>query len=96
MLTYGFVEVTNTAVDVASITSFWFVVGAAHLIASLTIAIVVIAITFRKVSLRHALVSARAAARRAAEAQRRIRSATRRGTDELPVANRTARRGGVS
>ena len=81
MLTYGFAEVTNTAVDVASITSFWFVVGAAHLIASLTIAIVVIAITFRTVSVRHALVAARAAARKAAGAHRRMRAATRHATD---------------
>ena len=81
MLTYGFVEVTNTAVDVASITSFWFVVGAAHLIASIMIAIIVIAVTFRTVSLRHALVSVRAAARRAAEAQWRVRAATHPATE---------------
>jgi hypothetical protein len=84
MLTYGFVEVTDTAVDVASITSFWFVVGAAHLIASVAIAIVVIAITFRTVSLPHALGSARAAARKAAEAQRKMRAAARPATDAGP------------
>ena len=81
MLTYGFVEITNTAVNVASITSFWFVVGAAHLIASIMIAIVVIAVTFRTVSVRHALVFARAAARKAAEAQRRIGAVPGRATD---------------
>ena len=77
MLTYGFVEVTNTPVDVASITSFWLVVGAAHLIASLAIASVVIAMTFRTTSLRHALAAVRIAGRKATEAQRSIGAATR-------------------
>jgi hypothetical protein len=81
MLTYGFAELTDTAVDVANITSFWVVVVAAQLIASAAIAIVVIAITFRTVSLRHPLASARAAPRKAAEAHRRMRAATRPATD---------------
>jgi Lysylphosphatidylglycerol synthase TM region len=65
MLDYGFVEVTDSAVDVASITSFWFIVGAAHLVASLAIALVVIAVTFRTMSPRRALALAREAARSA-------------------------------
>jgi hypothetical protein len=99
MLTYGFVEVTDTAVDVASITSFWFVVGAAHLIASVAIAIVVIAITFRTVSLRHALASARAGARkpdRGATRDARRRSPRNRRWLRSPTDHRAARSGAGS
>jgi hypothetical protein len=64
MLSYGFVEVTDQPVDVASITSFWFTVGAAHLVASVAIAIGVLAVTFRTVSPRRALVALRVVRRR--------------------------------
>jgi hypothetical protein len=67
MLTYGFVEVTDRAVDIGDITSFWFVVGAVHLIASFTIAIGVIVVSFKIRSPRHALTSVIAAARSATE-----------------------------
>ena len=77
MLSYGFVEVTDSPVDIASITSFWFVVGAAHLIASLAIALVVLAVTFRTLSPRHALTTARKAARSTASADLAPRHARR-------------------
>jgi uncharacterized membrane protein YbhN (UPF0104 family) len=46
MLSYGFVEITDKPVDAANITSFWFAVGATHLIASLLIATVTINLFF--------------------------------------------------
>jgi hypothetical protein len=46
MLSYGFVEITDKPVDAANITSFWFAVGATHLIASLLIATVSINLFF--------------------------------------------------
>jgi hypothetical protein len=46
MLSYGFVEITDKPVDAASITSFWFAVGATHLIASVLIAIVCVNLFF--------------------------------------------------
>jgi hypothetical protein len=46
MLSYGFVEITDKPVDAANITSFWFAVGATHLIASLLIATVAINLFF--------------------------------------------------
>jgi hypothetical protein len=55
MLSYGFVEVTDQPVDVASVTSFWFTVGAAHLVASVVLAVVILAVTFRVLSPRRAL-----------------------------------------
>jgi Lysylphosphatidylglycerol synthase TM region len=61
MLSYGFVEVTDSPVDVAAITAFWFTVGAAHLITSVTLAIGVIGATFGTFSPRRALAAARRA-----------------------------------
>jgi hypothetical protein len=59
MLSYGFVEVTDEPIDVASVTSFWFTVGAAHLVASVLLAVVILAITFRIVSPRRAITGLR-------------------------------------
>lgn len=83
MLSYGFVEVTDSAVDVASITSFWFMVGAAHVVANLAIAIVVMAVTLRTVSPLRALASAREGARLAAAAHLPTRAARSRDEDAV-------------
>jgi hypothetical protein len=60
MLSYGFVEVTDQPIDVASVTSFWFTVGAAHLLASVALAAVILAVTFRTLSPKRALLGLRA------------------------------------
>ncbi len=65
MLSYAFVELTDTPVDVASITTFWFAVGALHLIASVLIALVSLNLSLGTLS------PSRALARRAARAGRR-------------------------
>jgi len=68
MLSYGFVEITDSSVDVANITSFWFAVGALHLVAALLIAIVCLSLSFGTRSPRKAWVLARAARAEAAPA----------------------------
>jgi hypothetical protein len=60
MLSYGFVEVTDQPVDVASVTSFWFTVGAAHLVASVVLAVVILAVTFRRLAPHQAIAGLRA------------------------------------
>ncbi|MFL5826777.1 MAG: lysylphosphatidylglycerol synthase transmembrane domain-containing protein [Thermoleophilaceae bacterium] len=62
LLSYGFVEVTDKSVDVASITAFWFGVGAANLLAGLAISLGVIGSTLSAWSPRRALAAARSAA----------------------------------
>jgi lysylphosphatidylglycerol synthase-like protein len=61
MLSYGFVEITDKPVDAANITSFWFAVGATHLIASLLIATVSINLFFGTRSPKKAWALVRAA-----------------------------------
>lgn len=61
MLAYGFPALTDKPVDVASITSFWFTVGAVHLVCGLMISVGVLAYTFGTVSPRKALTAIRAA-----------------------------------
>ncbi len=68
MLSYGFVEITDSPVDVASITSFWFAVGALHLLAALLIAAVCMGLAFGTRSPRKAWTLARAARAEAAPA----------------------------
>jgi hypothetical protein len=63
MLAYGFPAVTDRPVDIASITSFWFALGAVHLIASVVIGLVVVSFTFRTLSPRRAVASIRAGSR---------------------------------
>ena len=69
MLSYGFVEVTDRSVDIAEITTFWFTVGALHLIASLTLGLGALAATFGTLSPRRALAGARALTAAAAAAE---------------------------
>jgi hypothetical protein len=66
MLSYGFVEVTDKPVDVASITSFWFAVGAAQVMAGVVIGLAIVCVTFGTLSPRRAVAAMRAAAREAA------------------------------
>jgi uncharacterized membrane protein YbhN (UPF0104 family) len=61
MLAYGFPALTDKPIDVASITSFWFTVGAVHLVGGLLISAGVLAYTFGTVSPRKALTAIRAA-----------------------------------
>jgi Lysylphosphatidylglycerol synthase TM region len=61
MLSYAFVELTDTPVDVASITAFWFAVGALHLIASVLIALVSLNLSLGTLSPGRALAAARRA-----------------------------------
>ena len=61
MLSYGFVEVTHQAVDIAAITTFTFGVGAVLMLAGLVIALTIIAREFGTLSPRRALAAARAA-----------------------------------
>jgi hypothetical protein len=61
MLSYGFVEVTGQAVDIAAITTFTFGVGAVLMLAGLVIALTIIGREFGTLSPRRALAAARAA-----------------------------------
>jgi uncharacterized membrane protein YbhN (UPF0104 family) len=60
MLSYGFVEVTGQAVDIAAITAFTFGVGALLLVAGLLVAGVILLREFGTLSPRRALATARA------------------------------------
>jgi uncharacterized membrane protein YbhN (UPF0104 family) len=61
MLSYGFVEVTHQAVDIAAITTFTFGVGALLMLTGLVIALTIIGREFGTLSPRGALTAARAA-----------------------------------
>ena len=61
MLSYGFVEVTHQAVDIAAITTFTFGVGAVLMVAGLVIALTIIAREFGTLSPKRALAAARRA-----------------------------------
>jgi hypothetical protein len=61
MLSYGFVEVTHQAVDIAAITTFTFGVGALLMLTGLVIALTIIGREFGTLSPRRALAAARAA-----------------------------------
>jgi hypothetical protein len=61
MLSYGFVEVTHQAVDIAAITTFTFGVGAVLMLAGLVIALTIIAREFGTLSPKRALAAARTA-----------------------------------
>jgi hypothetical protein len=61
MLSYGFVEVTHEAVDIAAITTFTFGVGALLMLAGLVIALTIIGREFGTLSPKRALVAARQA-----------------------------------
>lgn len=61
MLSYGFVEITDSPVDIGRITTFWFGVGAAHFVASLLIAFVCLNLSFGTRSPKKAWTLARAA-----------------------------------
>jgi uncharacterized membrane protein YbhN (UPF0104 family) len=73
MLSYGFVEVTGHAVDIAEITTFTFGVGALLLVAGLLVSIVALGAELETWSPRHALATARLAVahHRAAAAEAR-------------------------
>jgi hypothetical protein len=60
MLSYGFVEVTHQAVDIAAITTFTFGVGAVLMLTGLVIALTIIAREFGTLSPRRAVAAARA------------------------------------
>jgi uncharacterized membrane protein YbhN (UPF0104 family) len=61
MLSYGFVEVTHQAVDIAAITTFTFGVGAVLMLAGLVIAVTIIGREFGTLSPKRAIAAARAA-----------------------------------
>jgi uncharacterized membrane protein YbhN (UPF0104 family) len=61
MLAYGFPALTDKPIDVASITSFWFTVGAVHMVCGLMISVGVLAYEFGTISPRKALSAIRAA-----------------------------------
>lgn len=61
MLSYGLPEVTGQPVDIAAITAFQFVVGAALLVVSLTIALAIIFRVLGTLNPRHAVRRARTA-----------------------------------
>jgi uncharacterized membrane protein YbhN (UPF0104 family) len=61
MLSYGFVEVTHQAVDIAAITTFTFGVGAVLMLSGLVIALTIIGREFGTLSPKRALAAARAA-----------------------------------
>lgn len=61
MLAYGFPALTDKPVDVASITSFWFTIGAVHLVCGLLISIGILAYSFGTVSPRKAITAIKAA-----------------------------------
>lgn len=55
MLSYGFAEITDKPVDVASVTGFWLALGAAHLVVSVVVSLAIIGIAFGTFSPRRAL-----------------------------------------
>jgi sensor c-di-GMP phosphodiesterase-like protein len=55
MLSYGFVEITDKPVDVASVNGFWLALGAAHLVASVVVSLSILGVTFGTFSPRRAL-----------------------------------------
>jgi hypothetical protein len=59
MLSYGFVEVTHQAVDIAAITTFTFGVGAVLMLSGLVIALTIIFLEFGTLSPRRAIAAAR-------------------------------------
>jgi uncharacterized membrane protein YbhN (UPF0104 family) len=59
MLSYGFVEVTHQAVDIAAITTFTFGVGAVLMLSGLVIALTIIFLEFGTLSPRRAVAAAR-------------------------------------
>jgi hypothetical protein len=59
MLSYGFVEVTHQAVDIAAITTFTFGVGAVLMLAGLVIAVTIIGREFGTLSPKRAIAAAR-------------------------------------
>jgi uncharacterized membrane protein YbhN (UPF0104 family) len=59
MLSYGFVEVTHQAVDIAAITTFTFGVGALLMLSGLVIAVTIIGREFGTLSPKRALAAAR-------------------------------------
>ncbi len=59
LLAYGFVEVTDKPVDIGSITGFWLMLGAAHLVASVAMGVVAICLSFGTTSPKRALALAR-------------------------------------
>jgi hypothetical protein len=61
MLSYGFVEVTHQAVDIAAITTFTFGVGAILMLTGLVISLTILAREFGTLSPRRALIAAREA-----------------------------------
>jgi uncharacterized membrane protein YbhN (UPF0104 family) len=61
MLSYGFVEVTHQAVDIAAITTFTFGVGAVLMLSGLVIALTIIGREFGTLSPKRARAAARAA-----------------------------------
>src|SRR3954447_21698294 len=67
MLSYGFVEVTHQAVDIAAITTFTFGVGALLLVAGLVVGVVALLAELGTWSPREALAAARASRRAAAD-----------------------------
>jgi hypothetical protein len=64
MLSYGFVEVTGHAVDIAEITTFTFGVGALLMVAGLLVSVVALGAELETWSPRHALNTAKAAVAR--------------------------------
>jgi hypothetical protein len=61
LLSYGFVEITDSPVDIGSITAFWLIVGATHLIASVLMGFAAICVSFGTISPKRALAIARTA-----------------------------------
>jgi hypothetical protein len=61
MLSYGFVEVTGKAVDIAAITAFTFGVGAVLMVAGLAVSSAILLSEFGTLSPRRGLNAARAA-----------------------------------
>jgi hypothetical protein len=68
MLSYGFVEVTGRAVDIAHITAFSFGVGALLFIAGLVISLAILRLELGGAATRRLLARHRAPARRPADA----------------------------
>jgi hypothetical protein len=62
LLSYGFVEITHSPVDIGSITGFWLILGATQLIASVAVGIAAICLSFGTTSPKRLLAFARTAA----------------------------------
>ena len=88
LLSYGFVETTDSPVDIGRITGFWLILGATHLIASVAIGLAAICLSFATTSPKRALAIARKAAQTARRDGEDVRKTRPPHPNQRPVSVR--------